>query len=125
MRTQRLGPPPADTYPVFTEQPTKTYHLAAIVRGRTPAVGRGPENTVPSMPHLFYAELGVLMVTVLVCVGLALVSDAPLKELANPERAREPGQGPLVLPGPAGTGVVLGVHGRHGDPGDRAASGWG
>jgi len=75
---QRLGPRPGDVYPVFAETPAKTYHLAAIVRGRTEAVGRGPENTVPSMPHLFYAELAALMMTVLVCLysslGLALKS---------------------------------------------------
>src|SRR5512145_512539 len=44
----RVGPPPAGTYPVFTEAPEKTYHLAAIVKGRTAAVGQAPENIVPS-----------------------------------------------------------------------------
>jgi len=96
---QRLGPPPADTYPVFTEAPAKTYHLAAVVRGRTPAVGRGPEQTVPSMPHLFYAELGVLMLTVLVCVALAMVADAPLKELANPDVPENPAKAPWYFLG--------------------------
>jgi hypothetical protein len=96
---QRLGPPPADTYPVFTEAPAKTYQLAAIVRGRTQAVGRGPEQTVPSVPHLFYAELGVLMVTVLICVALALVSNAPLKELANPGVPENPAKAPWYFLG--------------------------
>ncbi len=96
---QRLGPPPADVYPVFSEAPQKTYHLAAIVRGRTEAVGRGPENTVPSMPHLFYAELALLMLTTLVCVALALVSDAPLKELANPAVPENPAKAPWYFLG--------------------------
>lgn len=96
---RRLGPPPTDVYPVFTEAPVKTYHLAAIVRGRTAAVGRGPENTVPSMPHLFYAELGALMVTVLVCLALALVSHAPLKELANPNVPENPAKAPWYFLG--------------------------
>ena len=95
----RVGPPPVDTYPVFTEAPTKTYHLAAIVRGRTSAVGRGPENTVPSMPHLFYAELAVLMLTLLLCMALALVSDAPLKELANPLVPENPAKAPWYFLG--------------------------
>ncbi|MBM3774225.1 MAG: DUF4405 domain-containing protein [Acidobacteria bacterium] len=95
----RLGPPPGETYPVFTEAPAKTYHLAAIVRGRTPAVGRGPENTVPSMPHLFYAELGVLMLTLFVCLALSLVSDAPLKELANPAAPENPAKAPWYFLG--------------------------
>jgi quinol-cytochrome oxidoreductase complex cytochrome b subunit len=96
---RRLGPPAKDIYPVFTEAPAKTYHLAAIVRGRTEAVGRGPENTVPSMPHLFYAELGALMVTVLICLALALVSNAPLKELANPAVPENPAKAPWYFLG--------------------------
>ncbi len=96
----RLAPlASTDTYPVFTEAPAKTYHLAAIVKGRTPAVGRGPENTVPSMPHLFYAELGVMMLTLLVCVALALLSDAPLKELANPNVPENPAKAPWYFLG--------------------------
>ena len=95
----RLGPPAPGVYPVFTEAPAKTYHLAALVRGRTPAVGRGPEHTVPSMPHLFYAELAVLMMTVLVCLALALVSDAPLKEVANPLVPENPAKAPWYFLG--------------------------
>lgn len=96
---ERLGPPPPDIYPVFTEAPTRTYHLAAIVRGRTEAVGRGPENTVPSMPHLFYAELGVLMATILLCVALAILVDAPLKELADPNVPENPAKAPWYFLG--------------------------
>jgi quinol-cytochrome oxidoreductase complex cytochrome b subunit len=94
----RVGPA-TGTYPVFTEAPAKTYHLAAIVRGRTSAVGRGPENTVPSMPHLFYAELAVLMLTLFICLALALVSDAPLKELANPLVPENPAKAPWYFLG--------------------------
>ncbi len=89
----------SETYPVFTEAPAKTYHLAAIVRGKTSAVGRGPENTVPSMPHLFYAELGVMMVTLFLCVALSLFSDAPLKELANPAIPENPAKAPWYFLG--------------------------
>lgn len=88
-----------ETYPVFTEAPVKTYQLAAVVKGRTANVGRGPENTVPSMPHLFYAELGVLMVTLLICLALSLVSDAPLKELANPNVPENPAKAPWYFLG--------------------------
>jgi quinol-cytochrome oxidoreductase complex cytochrome b subunit len=95
----RLGPPAEDTYPVFTEAPVRTYQLAAIVRGKAAAVGRGPENTLPSMPHLFYAELAVLMVTMLICIGLALISDAPLKELANPAVPENPAKAPWYFLG--------------------------
>ncbi|MCM3878379.1 MAG: cytochrome b N-terminal domain-containing protein, partial [Thermoanaerobaculia bacterium] len=72
----RVGAPGVDSLPVFTDAPRKTYQLAALVRGKTPAVGRGPEATVPSMPHLFYAELAVLMLTVAGCLALGILSDA-------------------------------------------------
>jgi len=94
-----LGPPSKDTYPVFTEAPQKTYHLAAIVRGRATATGRGPENTVPSMPHLLYGELAVVMLTVLACLALAIWSDAPLKELANPNVPENPAKAPWYFLG--------------------------
>jgi quinol-cytochrome oxidoreductase complex cytochrome b subunit len=94
-----LGAPDPATYPVFTEQPTKTYHLAAVVRGRTPQVARGPEQTLPSMPHLFYAELGVLMLSIVLCLGLGLVSDAPLKERANPAVPENPAKAPWYFLG--------------------------
>jgi quinol-cytochrome oxidoreductase complex cytochrome b subunit len=95
---RRLGPPAA-TYPVFTAAPQKTYHLAAVVRGRTPLVGEGPENTLPAMPHLFYAEAGIFMLTLLLCVALSLVSDAPLKELANPAVPENPAKAPWYFLG--------------------------
>jgi hypothetical protein len=69
-----------------------------IVKGRTPAVGNGPENTVPSMPHLFYAEMGVFMLTIFICVLLAL-ADAPLKELANPNIPENPAKAPWYFLG--------------------------
>jgi hypothetical protein len=95
----RLGPADPETYPVFTEAPEKTYHLAAVVRGRTPAVGRGPERTLPALPHLFYAEAGVFMLTTLVCLALSLLSDAPLKERANPAVPENPAKAPWYFLG--------------------------
>ena len=86
-------------HPSFTEAPQKTYHLAAVVRGRTTAVGRGPEGTVPAMPHLFYAEMAAFMLTVFVCLLLSLLIDAPLKELANPGVPENPAKAPWYFLG--------------------------
>jgi quinol-cytochrome oxidoreductase complex cytochrome b subunit len=86
-------------YPVFTDAPQKTYALAAVVRGRSPAVGEGPERTLPTIPHLFYAEAAVFMLTLLVCVALSLLSDAPLKELANPAIPENPAKAPWYFLG--------------------------
>jgi quinol-cytochrome oxidoreductase complex cytochrome b subunit len=96
---EKLGEKKEETYPVFTEAPKKTYQLAAIVKGKTSAVGRGPENTVPSMPHLFYAEIAVMMLTIFICVFLSLFIDAPLKELANPSVPENPAKAPWYFLG--------------------------
>ena len=95
----RLGPPPEGAYPVFTEAPQKTYQLAAVVRGRTPAVGNGPENTLPAIPHLFFAEAAVFMLTTLACLALALLANAPLKEIANPLVPENPAKAPWYFLG--------------------------
>ena len=66
---ERSGPPRPTPIPSSPQPRPRPTSLAAIVRGRTQAVGRVTEQTVPSVPHLFYAELGVVMVTVLICVA--------------------------------------------------------
>ncbi|MFV0389662.1 MAG: cytochrome b N-terminal domain-containing protein [Pyrinomonadaceae bacterium] len=96
---KRIQVDPKENYPVFTEAPDKTYQLAAVVKGKTSAVGKGPEHTVPSMPHLFYSELAALMLTVLICLALAFLSDAPLKEMANPLVPENPAKAPWYFLG--------------------------
>lgn len=96
---RRLGPPSNDVYPVFTEAPQKTYDLAAIVRGRTPNVGSGPEQTLPAMPHLMVAEAAVFMLTIAIAVLFAIFLDAPLKEVANPAVPENPAKAPWYFLG--------------------------
>lgn len=95
----RLGVSPRDLYPVFTQAPQKTYSLAAIVKGRTPAVGDGPEQTLPSMPHLMIGEAAVFMLTIALSVILAIFLDAPLKEVANPAVPENPAKAPWYFLG--------------------------
>jgi quinol-cytochrome oxidoreductase complex cytochrome b subunit len=85
--------------PPFPRGPGKTYGLMAIVRGRTPVVGRGPEHTVPSYPQAFRAEMAVGMVVVAVCLVLAFFFDAPLKEQANPLVPENPAKAPWYFLG--------------------------
>ena len=84
---------------VFQPLATKTYGLMALVKGKGPPVNRGPENTVMSWPHLFWAELSVFMVTVAVTLVLAFYSDAPLKELANAAIPENPAKAPWYFLG--------------------------
>ena len=73
--------------------------LMALVRGKRATVNRGPENTVMSWPHLFWAELAVFMVTVVVTLILSYYSDAPLKELANAAIPENPAKAPWYFLG--------------------------
>jgi quinol-cytochrome oxidoreductase complex cytochrome b subunit len=84
---------------VFEPLGTKTYGLMALVKGRRATVNRGPEDTVMSWPHLFWAELAVLMVTVALTLILAFHFDAPLKELANPAVPENPAKAPWYFLG--------------------------
>lgn len=85
--------------PVFEPVATKTYGLMALVRGKRATVNRGPEGTVMSWPHLFWAELAVFMVTVAVTLIFSYYSDAPLKELANPAIPENPAKAPWYFLG--------------------------
>jgi cytochrome b-561 len=94
--------PPARENPHATAFPrgtTKTYGLMALVKGRTPAVGRGPENTLPAYPNALRAELAVGMVVVMICLLLAVLADAPLKEMANPAIPENPAKAPWYFLG--------------------------
>lgn len=88
----------ASTEP-FPREARKTYGLMAIVRGRTPVVGRGPENTLPSYPHAFRAEMAIGMIVVAICLILAFFLDAPLKERANPLVPENPAKAPWYFLG--------------------------
>ena len=84
---------------VFEPLATKTYGLMALVKGRRATVNRGPENTVMSWPHLFWAELAVFMLTTAFALILAFHFDAPLKELANPLVPENPAKAPWYFLG--------------------------
>jgi quinol-cytochrome oxidoreductase complex cytochrome b subunit len=100
-RDETVPPPPAEVLgrPEQVFQPTKTYGLMAVVRGRTAVVGRGPEGTVSSWPHLLWAEAAVFMFTVAVTLALSYYFDAPLKEMANPAVPENPAKAPWYFLG--------------------------
>ncbi len=77
----------------------KTYGLMAVVRGRTPAVGRSMANTIPTYPNALYAIAALCMVTFLVMVCLGYCVDAPLKEHANPAVPENPAKAPWYFLG--------------------------
>ncbi len=94
-RPQSAEPPPEPKSPGGL----KTYGLMALVRGRTPSVDRELENTVPSWPRLFYAELAVGTIATALLIAISLLAHAPLKEIANPEVPENPAKAPWYFLG--------------------------
>jgi len=84
---------------VHVFQPTKTYGLMAVVRGRTAVVNRAPEGTVSSWPHLLWAEIAAFAFTIAVTLALGYFFDAPLKEVANPAIPENPAKAPWYFLG--------------------------
>jgi hypothetical protein len=71
----------------------------AFVRRSSAAVPQSPENTVSSWPHALRAELAVFMVCMVVTLFCAYLSDAPLKEPANPTVPENPAKAPWYFLG--------------------------
>lgn len=77
------------TQGVFPKGSGKTYGLMELVKGTSPMVDRGPEDTVMSWPHLLIMEaLAILGTTVLLLFWSLL--NAPLREFANPDVSENP-----------------------------------
>jgi quinol-cytochrome oxidoreductase complex cytochrome b subunit len=96
IRDEELEGTPSDALAEASFQPveTKTYGLMCLVKDRTNAVDRGPERTVLSWPHVLRAEMAIAVILLAVMIGLALLIDAPLKELANPSVPENPAKAP-------------------------------
>ena len=96
---RELGPATHRGQLLFAEGSGKTYGLMALVKGKTGVVDRGPEHTVPSWPHLFYAEMLLLVLTTLAVLALGYYFDAPLTEMANPAVPENPAKAPWYFLG--------------------------
>ncbi len=93
-----VGAPVSEALPP-SAAPTKTYGLMALVRDKSPYTGKIMDETLPSWPYLLRAELLVFMITMLICVALGLLFDAPLKELASPDIPENPAKAPWYFLG--------------------------
>lgn len=82
-----------------TVNPSKTYGLMAVVRGRTPAVDRVMADTVPTYPHALFPIAALSMVTLAVVLLLGHHFDAPLTEMANPAVPENPAKAPWYFLG--------------------------
>lgn len=90
--------PPA-TDEIFPKDPNKTYALVELMRGQSPMVDKGPDDTVFSFPIVLLIEIILLLS---VSLGIFLFShfkQAPLDELANPMVTTNPAKAPWYFIG--------------------------
>jgi menaquinol-cytochrome c reductase cytochrome b/c subunit len=75
---------------VFPKDPKKTYGLMELVKGTSPMVEKGPEDTVMSWPHLLILEVLAALGTTVLLLLWSVAVRAPLRELANPDVTENP-----------------------------------
>ncbi len=101
---------------LFPKDPSKTYGLMELVKGTSTMVGKGPENTVMSWPHLLIMELLAVLGTTVLLLFWSVAANAPLREMANPDLTENPAKAPwyfmnlqelLLHMHPALAGVII------------------
>ena len=84
---------------IFPKDSTKSYALVEMVRGETPMVDKGPEDTVFSFPILLLWESILLLGVTLAIFLFSLLKQAPLDEIANPMVTTDPAKAPWYFVG--------------------------
>ncbi len=77
----------------------KTYGLMCLVKGDSNNVKNSVKNTVQSWPNLFNYEMAIFILVLAILIVLSYVSDAPLKEAANPAVPENPAKAPWYFLG--------------------------
>lgn len=77
----------------------KSYGLMMLVEGDRPPGPEPSADLVASWPHLLFRELLVVLATICVVLGLSLVWDAPLEEIANQVHPPNPAKAPWYFLG--------------------------
>lgn len=84
----------AEDTKAFPRGELKTYGLMELVRGTSPMVDKGPDDTVFAFPIVAILEALLAVGTTLFLVLFSLLRDAPLEELANPDLTTNPAKAP-------------------------------
>ncbi|MBI4772414.1 MAG: hypothetical protein HY784_18795 [Chloroflexi bacterium] len=84
---------------IFPKDSRKTYALAELVRGESPLVGKGPDDTVFSFPVVLLWETVLLLGVTLAIFLFSLFKQAPLEEIANPLLTTDPAKAPWYFVG--------------------------
>ena len=79
--------------------PNKTYALTELVRGTSPMVNKGPDNTVFAFPIIALLEVLLLLGTTLLVFIFSILRNAPLEDIANPNVTTNPAKAPWYFVG--------------------------
>jgi menaquinol-cytochrome c reductase cytochrome b/c subunit len=90
---------PLDTDEIFPKGTGKTYALVELVRGESPMVGKGPDDTLFSFPIVLLWEILLLLGVTLAIFLFSLIKQAPLEEIANPLVTTDPAKAPWYFVG--------------------------
>ncbi len=84
---------------IFPKHTNNTYALVEIMRGESPQVGKGPDDTVFSFPVVLLWEAVLLLGVTLAIFLFSLAKQAPLEEIANPMVTTDPAKAPWYFVG--------------------------
>ena len=105
--------------PMRDREPEPRYRLLGVVpREAEQRAEHEPDDEVFTWPHFLIRHVVVAAGTILVVFALAILFNAPLKDIANPTTTPAGRQGSVVLRRAAGAAVAHPADGgRHPDPG--------
>lgn len=81
------------------DEDLKSYGLMNLVEGKTPQVDADPEDMTTTWPHLLQREVMLFLLVTVIIMGLSVLFDAPLEEMANPSVTPNPAKAPWYFLG--------------------------
>lgn len=90
---------PDVTEEIFPKGNKKSYALVEMMRGKSPMVGKGPENTVFSFPVVLLIEIILGLGVTFTIFLFSIIKQAPLDEIANPMLTTDPAKAPWYFIG--------------------------
>ena len=81
------------------DEDLKSYGLMNLVEGQTFEMGKAPEEMTTTWPHLLFREVVLFLFVMIVIMGISMLFDAPLEEMANPSITPNPAKAPWYFLG--------------------------
>jgi menaquinol-cytochrome c reductase cytochrome b/c subunit len=81
------------------QEDLKSYGLMNLVDGKTPLVGNEPEDMTMTWPHLLMQELNLFLLVMIIIMGMSVLFNAPLEEIANSSVTPNPAKAPWYFVG--------------------------